>query len=221
MAAIVPDGATIQIGIGGTPDAVLARLRDRRDLGIHSGLLSDAVVELIEAGAVTNARKEHDRGVTVTGSLLGTARLYAWADGNPSLALRSLDHTHDPTVLAGLRSLHAINSAIEVDLTGQVNAEVVGGRYVGAVGGQGAFARAGSMAPAGRSIIALPATAAGGTVSRIVPRLAAATVTTPRADADLVVTEHGVADLRGATLGERRERLLAIAAPHLRDGLDA
>jgi len=219
VAGVIPDGATIQIGVGGTPEAVLARLTDRRDLGIHSGLMSDALVDLIEAGAVTNARKEIDPGVSVAGSLLGSDRLYAWADGNPSLVMRSLDHTHALGNLLALRSLHAINSAIEVDLTGQIGAEVAAGRYVGAIGGQGGFARAAAMAPAGRSIIALPSTARNGTISRIVARLGGP-VTTPRSDADLVVTEHGVADLRGASATQRRERLLAIAAPHLRDELE-
>ena len=221
VAGLIPDGATIQIGIGGTPEAVLARLADRRDLGIHSGLLSDALVDLIERGAVTNARKEIDTGTTIAGSLLGTDRLYRWADRNPTLTMRSLDHTHDAGVLSRLRSLHAINSTIEIDLSGQVNAEVAAGRYVGAIGGQGAFARAAATAPDGRSIIVMPSTAARGTVSRIVARLTAPVVTTARADADLVVTEHGVADLRGATLSQRRDRLLAIAAPHLRDDIAA
>jgi acyl-CoA hydrolase len=197
----------------------LRRLGQRRDLGIHSGLLSDAMVDLIESGVVTNARKEVDAGTTVVGALLGTDRLYAWADRNPLLTMRSLDHTHDAGVLASFRSLHAINSTIEVDLSGQFNAEVAAGRYVGAIGGQGAFARAGATAPNGRSIIAMPSTAAGGSVSRIVATLSAPVVSTARSDADIVVTEHGVADLRGATLGERRERLLAIAAPELRDGI--
>lgn len=221
VAGLIPDGATVQAGIGGTPEAILERLGERRDLGIHSGLLSDAFVELIESGAVTNARKEVDTGITVAGTLLGTDRLYRWADRNPSLTLRSLDHTHAAGVLARLGALHAINSAIEVDLTGQVNAEVAGGRYIGAIGGQGAFARAAATAANGRSIIALPATAAGGSVSRIVARLTAPVVTTARADADIVVTEHGIADLRGATLRQRRERMIAIAAPEVRDALDA
>jgi acyl-CoA hydrolase len=219
VAALIPDGATIQAGVGGTPEAVLRRLGQRRDLGIHSGLLSDAMVDLIVSGAVTNARKEIDGGTTVVGALLGTDRLYAWADRNPLLTMRSLDHTHAAGVLASFRSLHAINSTIEVDLSGQFNAEVAAGRYVGAIGGQGAFARAGATAPNGRSIIAMPSTAAGGSVSRIVATLSAPVVSTARSDADIVVTEHGVADLRGATLRERRERLLAIAAPDLRDGV--
>jgi acyl-CoA hydrolase len=221
VAGLIPDGATIQIGVGGTPEAVLAQLAGRRDLGIHSGLLSDALVDLIEGGAVTNLRKEIDTGTTIAGALLGTERLYRWAHRNPALTMRSVDHTHAAGVLASLGSLHAINSAIEIDLSGQVNAEIAAGRYVGAIGGQGAFARAAATAPGGRSIIAMPSTAARGTISRIVANLSAPVVSPARADADVVVTEHGVADLRGATISERRERLLSIAAPHLREEIAA
>jgi acetyl-CoA hydrolase len=221
IAGLVPDGATIQFGIGGTPDAVLASLRGHRDLGVHSGIVSNACVELIEAGVVTNRRKEIDTGVTVTGNLLGTARLYEWADGNRALSMRSSAYTHDGTVLAALGSLYAVNSAVEVDLTGQINGESAAGRYVGLVGGQGAFARAALMSPGGRSIVAMPSTARDGTVSRIVARLADGIVSTPRADADLVVTEHGVADLRGATLRQRAERLVAVADPRHRAALEA
>ena len=221
LADIIPDGATLQFGIGGTPDAVLARLRGKRDLGVHSGLVSDTFVELVEAGVITNVRKEIDTGTTVTGALFGTRRLYTWAERNPRLAMRSLSYTHDPQVLANLRTLHAINSAIEVDLTGQINSESAAGSYVGTVGGQGAFARAAVTSAHGRSIIALPSTARSGSTSRIVHRLFDGTTSSARADADLVVTEHGVADLRGATLAQRTERLLAIADPRHRDELRA
>ena len=146
---MIPDGATIQFGIGGTPDAVLAGLFDRRDLGVHSGILSDAFVDLVEAGVITNRHKEIDTGVSVTGALLGTSRLYDWARDNPALSMRAASYTHDGTVLAALDSLHAINSAVEVDLTGQINGESAGGRYVGLVGGQGAFARAALMSTRG------------------------------------------------------------------------
>jgi acyl-CoA hydrolase len=219
IAEVIPDGATIQFGIGGTPDAVLAGLHDRRHLGVHSGILSDAFVDLVDAGVVTNERKEIDTGVSVTGALLGTTRLYDWARENRALSMRAATYTHDGSVLAALGSLHAINSAVEVDLTGQINGESAAGRYVGLVGGQGAFARAALMSPRGRSIVALPSTARDGTVSRIVARLGDGIVSTARADADLVVTEHGVADLRGATLAERRARLLAIADPRHREAL--
>ena len=221
IAELLPNGATIQFGIGGTPDAVLGGLRGHRELGVHSGILSDAFVELVEAGVVTNARKEIDTGVSVTGALLGTERLYGWARDNRALSMRTSAYTHDGSVLSRLASLHAINSAVEVDLTGQINGESAAGRYVGLVGGQPAFARAALMSPAGRSIVAMPATAQGGAVSRIVARLADGVVSTARADADLVVTEHGVADLRGATLRQRADRLIAIADPRHREALEA
>ena len=221
IADIIPDGATIQFGVGGTPDAALALLGSKRDLGIHSGLVTDAVVDLVEAGVVTNARKEIDRGTTVTGALFGTTKLYGWADRNAALAVRGLHHTHDARVLSSLRTLHAVNSAIEVDLTGQINGELAAGRYIGTVGGQGAFARAALSSDTGRSIVALPSTARDGAITRIVTRLDHGIVSTARADADLVVTEHGIADLRGASLAQRRARLLAIADPRHRDALAA
>jgi acyl-CoA hydrolase len=219
VAALVPDGATIQCGVGGTPDAVLAALMDKRDLGIHSGLISDPVLDLVEAGVVTNSRKPIDTGLTVTGAIVGTERLYQWTHRNPTLVMRPLSHTHNPRVLSSIDNFVAINAAIEVDLSGQVNAETVNGTYVGGVGGHGAFTRAGAAAEHGRSIVALPSTAAAGTISRIVARLDGA-VTSPRSDADVVVTEHGVADLRGATLRQRAERLIAIADPAHREALE-
>ena len=221
VAGVIPDGATIQIGVGGTPDAVLAHLVDRNDIGVHSGLITDSLLDLIEAGVVTNARKEIDRGVTVAGALFGTDRLYQWADRNPALAMRSLSYTHDAQVLGHLGSFFAINSAVEIDLTGQINGESVGGKLVGLVGGQGAFARAALTSRTGRSVVALPSTARGRSTSRIVARLADGIVSTSRADADLVITEHGVADLRGASIQERIERLLAIADPAHVDELRA
>jgi acetyl-CoA hydrolase len=221
VASVVPDGATIQFGVGGTPDAVLARLHDKHDLGVHSGLISDAVVDLVEGGVVTNLRKEIDTGRTVTGALFGTERLYEWADRNPSLSMQALSYTHEPRVLASFGSLYAINSAVEVDLTGQINGESAAGVYVGTVGGQGAFARAAITSAAGRSIVALPSTARDGSISRIVPRLTDGITSVARSDADLIVTEHGIADLRGASLRERAARLLDIADPAHRDALRA
>jgi acyl-CoA hydrolase len=219
VAALVPDGATMQFGVGGTPDAVLASLGDKHDLGVHSGLISDGLVDLVEAGVVTNARKPIDTGLTVAGAVVGTERLYRWAHRNPSLLMRPVSYTHNPQVLSAFDTFFAINAAIEVDLGGQINAEMVNGTYIGAVGGQGAFARAGAAAAHGRSIIALPSTAADGAISRIVARIGDAVTSTPRADADLVVTEHGVADLRGATLRERAQRLIAVADPAHRQAL--
>jgi len=218
-AELIPDRACLQIGVGTIPDAVLAALCGHRDLGIHSGLIGDAVLDLIEAGAVTNAAKAVDAGITVSGLLFGTRRLYDFAHGNPNLALRPGSHTHGAAVLAKIERFVAINSAIEVDLTGQVNAETVDGRAVGAIGGQPDFVRGANASAGGRALIALPATAAKGRISRIVPRLNDAVVTTPRCDVDAVITEWGVAELRGRTLAERRRRMIAIAAPEFREDL--
>ena len=176
-------------------------------------------MDLVEAGVVTNARKGIDVGVTVTGGLFGTARLDAFASANPTFAMRSAAYTHSLATLARLHALHAVNSAIEVDLTGQVNAEVATGRYLGAVGGQVDFVRGALLSPGGRSIIVLPSTTADGRRSRIVASLEGRPVTTPRSDADLVVTEHGAADLRGCGLLERARRLAAIAHPDFRADL--
>lgn len=219
VADLVADRSVLQLGIGRVPEAVARRLTGHRDLGIHSGFLGDWALDLIEAGAVTNAYKPIDRGVTVGGVLMGSQRLYSWAHSNPSLSMRNARHTHGARALGRFESFVAVNSAIEVDLTGQVNAELVGDRYVGAVGGQVDFVRAGAASPRGMSVIALPATTTRGGGSRIVHRLARAVVTTPRADIDVVVTEHGVAHMRGQTLAERTRRMIAIAAPDCRDEL--
>lgn len=217
VAGLVPDGACLQFGVGAVPFAVLSGLSGHRDLGIHSGILGDVCVDLIEGGAVTNARKAIDPGLTVTNIVLGTRRLFRHLERNPAVLVRPAAYTHDSATVARNPTVRAINSAVEVDLTGQVNAEVAGGAYVGAVGGQVDFIRGALASPGGRSIIALPATARGGTASRIVPAVAA--VTALRSDADLVVTEFGIADLRGATLDERARRMIAVAAPAFRDDL--
>lgn len=216
VAALVPDGATLQIGLGGIPRAVLRALGHHRGLGIHSGLITDDVVDLHERGVVTNEAKPFDTGQTVAGLLAGGERLNRWAHDNPALAMRPTSHTHDFAKLAALPRLVAINSAIEVDLTGQVNAEVAAGRYVGAVGGAGDFLRGAQASAGGLPVIALPA--AAGANSRIVARLGGP-VSTARADVGLVVTEHGIADLRGLDLAERQRRMLAIAAPEHQDAL--
>jgi acyl-CoA hydrolase len=220
VAAFIPNGATVQLGIGTLPVAVLAALHGHRDLGVHSGVLSDAYVALMASGAVTNAAKGIDAGLTVAGGLFGTRILLDHADGNPAIALRSADHTHSQAVMAQLHALHSINSALEIDTTGQVNAEAIGGRYIGAVGGYADFVRGAQLSPGGRSIIALPSTTPDGALSRIVARLGGP-VTTARGDVDVVITEHGVADLRGCTLSERTHRLIAIAHPDFRGDLRA
>ena len=220
VASLIPDRATLQVGVGGTPDAVIQSLRDRRDLGIHTGLMTEALVDLIEAGVVSNAFKGIDHGVSIAGSLFGSERLYRLAHRNPALGVSPLTYTHDPRILAAIRSFYAVNSAIEVDLTGQSNGEMIDGVSIGTVGGHGAFARAAAAASDGRSIVMLASTARQGTVSRIVARFSDGVVTTPRSDADIVVTEHGIADLRGATVSQRIERMLAIADPKFRDQLE-
>lgn len=218
-AAYIEDGSVIQTGVGAVPDAILRLLHDRVDLGVHSGMIGDGLVDLIEAGAITNARKRIDRGVSITGALIGTARLYEFAHRNPRIRMCATDYTHDAGVLAQLDNLVTINSAMEVDLTGQVNAEQSGSAYLGGTGGQVDFVRAGTRSTGGHSIMALQSTAKGGTVSRIAAALSGP-VTTARSDVDIVVTEFGAAELRGRTLRERARRLIAIAHPDFREELE-
>ncbi|MFA5941093.1 MAG: acetyl-CoA hydrolase/transferase C-terminal domain-containing protein [Sinimarinibacterium sp.] len=218
-AAYIEDGAVLQTGVGAVPDAILRLLGDRRDLGVHSGMLGDGLVDLVEAGVVTNARKAIDTGVSINGALIGTRRLYQWAHRNPKIRMCATSYTHDAAVLAKLERLVTINSALEVDLTGQVNAEQSGSTYLGGTGGQVDFVRAGARSKGGRSIIALSATAKNGTLSKIVPALSGP-VTTARSDVDVIVTEFGAAELKGQTLAERTRRLTAIAHPDFRESLE-
>jgi acyl-CoA hydrolase len=219
VAQYIDDGSTIQIGIGAIPDAVLAGLGDRRELGIHSGLITDRVADLIEQGVVTNSRKLLDTGITTTAILAGSTRLYTFAHKNSSVRLFTYAHTHNLRVLCRLDKFVAINSAVEVDLTGQVNAEIASGVYVGGTGGQGDFVRGAMMAARGHSIIALPSTAREGAVSRIVPVLKDVPATTPRSDADIIVTEFGAAELRGQPIDQRIRRMIGISHLSFRDAL--
>ncbi|MET0268787.1 MAG: acetyl-CoA hydrolase/transferase C-terminal domain-containing protein [Sphingomonas sp.] len=218
-AGYIGDGSVIQTGVGAVPDAILRLLRDRRDLGVHSGMLGDGLVDLVEAGVVTNARKEIDPGVSINGALIGTKRLYDWARRNPAMRMCATRYTHDAGVLGRLSRFVSINSALEVDLTGQVNAEQSGEAYLGGTGGQVDFVRAGARSPGGRAIVALSSTARGDTISKIVPALSGP-VTTARSEADVIVTEHGAAELKGQPLAERARRLVAIAHPAFREDLD-
>ncbi|MBU9476778.1 acetyl-CoA hydrolase [Burkholderia multivorans] len=216
VASLVEDGATLQTGIGAIPDAVMAALHDKRDLGVHTGSIGDGIAALCEAGVVTNARKTIDAGITVGGVIIGSARARHFAHRNPALELRGTEYTHNPHVLRRIERFTAINSAVEVDLTGQVNAEVVGGTYVGAVGGVGDFLRAAQASRGGVPIVALPSTA--GAHSRIVTKLSGP-VTVPRSDACVIVTEYGIADLRGLSLAQRVPKMIAIAHPEHRERL--
>jgi 4-hydroxybutyrate CoA-transferase len=220
VADLVPDGATIQMGIGAIPAAVGAALTGKRDLGVHTEMFTDTIVDLVESGVVNGSRKERNRGKIVTAFMLGTRRLYEFANDNPMVEMRSVDFTNDTHVIRSFGRMTAINSAIEIDLTGQIVADSIGHRMYSGVGGQMDFIRGASLAPEGRAIIALPATAMGGARSRIVASLQdGAGVVTTRAHARTVVTEHGIAELWGRSLRERARALIAIAAPEFRDEL--
>ena len=220
VAELVQDGATIQMGIGAIPSAVGAALADKRDLGVHTEMFTDVVVDLVERGVINGSRKERNRGKIVAGFMIGTKRLYDFAHDNPMVEMRPVDFTNDTHVIRSFSRMTAINSAIEVDLTGQVVADSIGHRMYSGVGGQMDFIRGASLAPEGRAIIALPSTAAGGSASRIVAALhEGAGVVTTRAHARTVVTEWGVAELWGRSLHERAEALIGIADPAFRDRL--
>jgi acyl-CoA hydrolase len=216
VAEFIGDGSCVQIGVGKLGDAVLSAVTDRRDLGVHAGMVGETILEMMRDGVVTNSRKPVDTGLTVAGSILGGAEAVALAARTPGLRLRSVDYTHDSAVITSIDDFISVNSAIEVDLLGQVNAEVAGGRYLGGIGGSVDYLRPAVRARGGRSVIALPATARGGQ-SRIVP--AVQRITVARSDVDVIVTEYGAADLRAVSEGERAMRLIEVAAPEHREGL--
>jgi 4-hydroxybutyrate CoA-transferase len=237
VAELIEDGATLQLGIGAIPDAVLQALTDRRDLGIHSEMFADGVLDLIERGVITGARKCRDRGKIVASFVIGSQRLLDFIDDNPCVELRPSDYTNDPQIIRQFPGMVAINSALEVDLTGQVCAESVGSLLYSGVGGQLDFLTGAARAPRGKPIVALPATVQprhvpaqpapgmmeplNGRITRIVPSLApGAAVTTTRAHVHYVATEYGVAYLHGADIAERARRLIAIAAPEFREPLE-
>jgi acyl-CoA hydrolase len=220
VASLIPDGATLQMGIGAIPDAVLACLGDRHDLGIHSEMCSDGVIPLIEAGVITGARKTLHPGKVVVGFVLGTKRLFNLVHENPMFEFCPSAYTNDPFIIGRNDNMIAINSAVQVDLTGQVSSDSIGGQPYSGFGGQLDFIRGAGRSRGGKPIIALPSTARGSAVSRIVPALdAGAGVVDTRADVRYVVTEHGVAYLRGKTLRQRAEALISIADPKFHDEL--
>lgn len=217
VAGLVEDGATLQVGIGALPSAVLRALRGHRRLGFHSGMLPEETIDLIRCGAADGSAKTRDAGLAVGGLLIGGRRLFD-AASESGIELRTTRYTHAPDVLASMPAFTAINSALEVDLTGRINAESVGGRYLGAVGGSLDFARGARRSRGGRAIVCLPATSRHG--SRIVPALSGP-VTLGGSEGVTVVTEHGVADLAGLSPAQCAERLIAVAAPEYRAELDA
>ena len=220
IAELIPDAATMQMGIGAIPDAVLSYLYDKKDLGVHTELFSDSVIDLVNAGVITNARKTLHPGKITAGFVIGTRRLYDFIHDNPIIELHRTEYVNDPFVIAQNERQVAINSAIEVDLTGQVCADSIGPRLYSGVGGQLDFVYGASRSKEGVPIIALPSTAKGGQVSRIVPMLKqGAGVVTTRNHVRYIVTEYGVADLYGKTIRQRAQALISIAAPEFRDEL--
>jgi 4-hydroxybutyrate CoA-transferase len=222
VAELIHDGDVIQIGIGRLPTAILNGLHGKNGLGIQGGMVSDEVMDLMQAGALDNATKTVDTGKAVCGVALGSARLYDWVGTREDVLFRPASYTHNVRVMAEIDNYVTINSVLEVDLFGQCNAEIVNGRQISGTGGLMDFVRGARLAKNGRSVLAVQATAAQGAVSRIVPRLPAdAIVSCPRADVDYIVTEHGHAALRNKSLEERAEALIAIAEPAFRADLEA
>ncbi len=220
IAEMIPDGATLQMGIGGIPDAVLLYLRDKKDLGVHTEMFSDGLIPLVESGVVNNSRKTLHPGKVIVGFVLGSQALYDYVDNNAMVEFHPTDYVNDPFLIAQNEKMVAINSAIEVDLTGQVCSDSIGHEFYSGVGGQVDFIRGAARSKGGLPIIALPSTAQKGTVSRIVPMLKpGAGVVTTRNDVHYVVTEWGVADLYGKTIRQRVEALIGIAHPDFRKTL--
>lgn len=220
IAALIDDGSTLEFGIGRIPQAVLEFLRDKRDLGIHTEMFTDSIIDMIESGVVNGKYKTIDQGKVVASFCMGTRRLYDYIDDNPVFAFHPTEYVNDAFVISRQRKMVAINVALEVDLTGQVCADSLGTKFYSGIGGQVDFNRGASRAPGGRAIIALPSTARNGTISRIVARLSSgAGVVTTRGDVHYVVTEYGVAYLHGKSVQERAIALIAIAHPDFRPQL--
>ena len=216
-ASLIEDGDTLQLGIGAIPDAVLGFLKEKKDLGIHSEMISDGIVELYEGGVITNRRKSLHAGKSIVTFLMGTRKLYDFADNNPAVELHPVDYVNDPYVIAQNERLVSVNSCVQVDLMGQIVSASVGRRQISGVGGQVEFVRGANMSRGGKSIMAMPSTAAEGRISKIVPVIGeGAAVTTSRYDADYIVTEYGAARLKGESLRNRAKMLIRIAHPDFR-----
>jgi len=220
VASLVEDGSTLQLGIGTIPDATLKFLGDKKDLGIHSEMFSDGVVDLYEKGVITGANKTLDKGKMVAAFLMGSKKLYDFVDNNPDVMMRTVDYVNNPMVICQNPKVVAINSCLQVDFNGQVNSESMGIKQFSGIGGQLDYVRGAAMCPDGKSILAMPSTAKHGEVSRIVPMFdAGTTVTTTRTDVHYIVTEYGIANLRGKSLRERAKLLINIAHPQFRGQL--
>ncbi|MDR0923197.1 MAG: 4-hydroxybutyrate CoA-transferase, partial [Hungatella sp.] len=209
-----------QLGIGAIPDAVLKFLGDKKNLGIHSEMISDGVIDLYERGVINCSAKNFNKDKMVVSFLMGTRRLYDFADDNPGLYMAPVDYVNHPTIIGRNDNLVSINSSVEVNLMGEACSEAMGLKQFSGIGGQVDFIRGASFSRGGRAILAFPATAKKGTISKIVPFLTqGATVTTTRNDVDYIVTEYGIAKMKGNTLRERARQLIRIAAPQFQDGL--
>ncbi len=219
-ASLINDGDCLQLGIGGIPNAVCLQLTDKKDLGLHSELVGDGVVPLLESGVINNKRKVVNNGRTVLGAAFGSKILCDYINNNPSVEMHPIDYVNNPIEIAKNDNMVSINSCLQVDLLGQVVSDTIGLSQFSAVGGQVDFVRGATMSKGGRSIIAMPSTARNSTVSRIVPIITeGSAVTTPRNDVNYVVTEYGIAQLKGKTLKERTKELIRIAHPKFRPGL--
>ena len=224
-ASLINDGDTLQLGIGAIPDAVLAQLGDKKHLGIHSEMIADGVVDLFEKGAIDCSQKGIDEGKMVVTFLMGTKKLYDWCDKNPMVELREVDYVNHPMTVCNLKNLVCINACVQIDFMGQIVSECIGTKQISGVGGQVDFIRGASMAKDGnaRAIIAMPSVTVkkdGSMVSKVVPFIDhGAAVTTSRCDADYVVTEYGIAKLKGANLKDRARQLINIAHPDFREEL--
>ncbi|HQG49855.1 MAG: Butanoate coenzyme A-transferase [Syntrophorhabdaceae bacterium] len=216
---LIEDGSCLQLGIGGIPDAVLKNLGSLKDLGVHSEMISDGVKHLVEKGIVNGRKKNFHKDKIVITFLMGSREFYDWVDDNPIIEMRTVDYTNNPYIIAQNKNMVAINSALEVDLLGQVCADTIGPKQFSGVGGQLDFVRGARMSEGGKAVIALPSTAKGG-ISRIVPTLKeGAAVTTSRNDVDYVVTDYGIASLKGKTVRDRMKALINIAHPSVREEL--
>lgn len=220
VAELIPNGATLQIGYGGIPDAVVMQLLEKRDLGIHTEMIGDGILSLVEAGAVTNLKKNLDHGLMKATFALGSRRLYDFMDHNPALEMHPVDVTNDPYLVGRLERLHSINGTMQIDLLGQCGSESLGTKPYSGTGGQSDFVRASNRSRGGKAFIVLPSTAKNDTITRIVPTLTPGThVSTSKNDIDYVVTEFGVARLRGKSAHARAKALIEIAHPDFRDQL--
>lgn len=220
-AELIRDGDCLQLGIGAVPDAVLCFLKDKKDLGIHTEMFSDGVADLVEAGVITCARKNFHPGKMVATFFMGTEKLYRFVNNNPMVEMFPVDYTNNPAIVAKNDNMVSLNSALQVDLTGQVVSETIGYRQFSGTGGQVDFIRGAAWSKGGRSILAFHSTASGGKISRICSHIdEGASVTTPRTDVHFIVTENGIADLRGKSIPERAKSLIAIAHPDFRETLE-